>query len=276
MNTGTYQKFKRHLKEGGFFYAFYRGIKYFLFLFKRYKSQKELMRGKRLKVAATIQNQDLKIICYGGDVKIFWRDVEITKNVGLSSSICTLKSWDNSHRAQWQVEERGTIIIAKNKWEDLPISQIWKIWIDKEGQILWVIDMEVEELLELEERRVGLMVSSEYKRWVNSYEEKEFPLIKEWKDMKLKYLDSRCIGVRGYIKDEKQLPSILFDFSQEKLKALPQIQNTDCRENARVLQVRMPGKKRYSPGTYRYFSGKILILEDELAFNDYLNDFKKE
>jgi len=259
----NYLKFKKHLETGGLFYAFWRGVKYFIFLIKI-----GTVRKKTFQVSLdTIEKGKIKIFCSGSGVKLYWNGVEVTKGVGLSVGINTLGIWTDSTKANWEVLERHRDYFRlKVKFKNIPLSQIWSLKIKSHPEISWLIDMELQKDMEMEESHIVCLASDRYKSWVNDHKEGSFPSAKAWQDIVTDPC-SRFVGLR--FPKETLLPGLGLEFSDKPYRQIYSlIQNTPPAINARVIGTKIvypKDKNYYLSGKYRFFSGKIILFEDEAS-----------
>ncbi len=266
----NYQKFKKHLKTGGLFYAIWRGIKYSIFLGKKQRDK-----FKQTSMMDTVTKGRLRIVCSGGGINIFWNSSKITEGAGLNVAVNTLGLWTDSAKAEWQIIEKGMgYLKVKVIFKELPLSQIWIIKIEGEYQIYWEINAEIEEWLHIDEFRIVYLVNSLYKTWINNYRQEDFPQLNNyWQDLCLDNIPTSLVGVRFPI-EGNFLPPFTSESLSEKESLFPLIQNPPLNINAHIIGFRKivcEEKKDYSPGYYRLFSGKINFYEV-----DYLLDNKIE
>ena len=217
-----------------------------------------------------ISKGKVRIICSGYGIKLYWNDAEVTQGVGLNSAINTLGSWTDSSKAKWEVLAKGIDYFRlRVRFLDLPITQIWDLKIRNRQEIHWQISMNLKEDLYIDERRVACLVSPSYKTWVNGYQQGDFPSTSMWQDIALNNLFSRFVGVKSSI-EGIFLPSLGLEFSDSAhTQTFPLIQNTSKEINARIISAKMfdtEENKHYLPGKYRFFSGKIILFEND----DYL------
>ncbi|MCM8784405.1 MAG: radical SAM protein [Candidatus Omnitrophica bacterium] len=264
----NYQKFRKHFKDKGFFYALWRGIKYFVYLIKKYKGEKKLHFKKK-----TLKKGGTEVVCFDKNIKIFWKEKEITKDVGLNTSLIIKGNCFTSPKAKWKVKIIDTDILSILViWKKIPIRQDWLIKLVSPDKIVWLVDIEIKKDISFEERKASIMVSSLYKRWINSYEEGFFPVIRNWEEIPLQLKESKFIGVRTF---ENDLLNIIFDYAKNYFKTSPSLQNTGKENNARVLNACM-GKEDYKKGKYPYFRGEILLIKDEQILENYIEKARGE
>lgn len=165
-----------------------------------------------MKSTKLITNGRLMVLYRKQGVKIFWNNIELTENVGFNTSLCINKKWFDSSQAKWKImKENNKRLIFKIKWRYLPVIQTWSIELGHANLIFWTVAEEVSEDLEIDGRKVTLLVHNKYKRWINSSEEGEFRRINGWQGVAFNDNSSMCLGVRG-VQNEYFYPAILFDF----------------------------------------------------------------
>ena len=197
--ANNYQKFKRHLKTGGILYAFGRGIGYLIFLINKQRTAARLMSENML-----IKGR-LKIVIQNCGIKIFWRDVEITRNNGLNVAINTLGLWTDSTNADWQILQKSEgSLNVKAVFRNLPISLIWSLEIKNEQEIEWRIDADIEEWLYIDEFRIACFINPDYKTWFSDYKYSDFRrLDNNWHDLYFTDLPVSLVGVRFPVEGKK-------------------------------------------------------------------------
>ena len=228
---------------------------------------------KKINSNFALEAKGIKVSCEDGAIILYRKGRAVTFKTGFHLAINTAGVWtDSSYGKQELLAKGDDFIIIKNTWKALPLSCLWKFKIEDSGFILWNVDMEIEEYLEIDERRASVLLPPSYKSWVNSYEEGRFPQIIGWQDMPLENFSSRLVGAR-FSKDGLSFPLIL-DFEDNKSgKAYPLIQNTSVDIGGHLIGVRFEdfaGKKRYKPGTYNYCSVRILIFDNEKDLDDMI------
>jgi anaerobic magnesium-protoporphyrin IX monomethyl ester cyclase len=211
-----------------------------------------------------------KIIVSDSAVNIYWQGVEITQSIGLNSGINTLGLWTDSSFAEWKILEKGAdYFVVKIRFASLPMSQVWRLHLEREGSINWQIDMEAEEYLHVEEERFVCLASPRYKTWVAGYEQKDFPQISQWNDILLFAEQSRLVGAR-FPAEGPFLPSLSLEAAgSDAAETYPLVQNTSVNTNAHIIGLRVihGGGKDYYPGRHRLFSGRITLYDNDIMLD---------
>ena len=266
----NFKKFKSHLKNAGLYYAFWRGVKYFIFLAKQQKDRHKQANNE-------IYFGKTKIICSDSGVNIFLDNKQITKNSGLNSGINTLGIWTDSSKALWQILEKGDRHLKiKVTFKELPLSQIWFLSLEDNLKLDWTIDLEIKECLCIDEFRAVCLVNPCYKNWVVDFKQNYFPrLDNTWHDLYRDEQKASLVGARFSLGHEK-LPSLILEVNNN---FYPLIQNPLLENGIHIVGFRhiFPFDKReHSQGSYRIFSGKILLFEDESLLDAKIENLRKD
>jgi len=235
------------------------------------------MDGSNNKIAF-LRRDKVELFCEHGHIRLFWAGREMTVNPGFNISMNTGGIWSDSSFGDWEIIEQGEdYAVLKNTWKQLPVTCLWKFRIDRDGHILWTIDMEVEEFLEIDERKAIILISPYYKTWINAHEEGKFPQIIGWQDMPIENFSSRLVGVR-FSKDSL-LPPLALEFEENIFgKMVPLIQNTSPQLGTHLIGVRFEdseSKKSYKEDMYNYFSGKLYIFENEQELDNKIEEKRR-
>lgn len=228
---------------------------------------------KRVSSNFALEAKGIKISCEDGAIRLYRKDRAVTFKTGFHLAMNTAGIWtDSSYGIQELLVKGQDFVVIKNTWKTLPITCFWKFKIEEGGVILWNVDMEIEEFLEIDERRATVLLPPSYKSWVNSYEEGRFPQIIGWQDMPLENFSSRLVGLR-FSKDGLSSPLAL-EFEDNKFgKMYPSVQNTSVEIGGHLIGVRFQDsqdKKRFRPGKYNYCSARILIFDNEKDLDDMI------
>ena len=272
LKKSNYQKFKRHFEKAGFFYTLWRGISYFTYLIKRYKENIKVSwkSDKIMDIGNVVSQGKIKILCSNRGVNLYYDEIEVTHGVGLNSGINVSGIWTDSSKAAWEILEKGRDYFKLQvSFKDFPIIQIWNLRIKDKQEISWQIEMEIKRDLNIDERRAVCLVSRSYKTWINGYHQGDLPDVPMWRDVALRDLSSRFVGVR-FSSEAVSLPWLGLGFSDAAyIGGSPLIQNTPEEINAYIIGLIMVDtekKNYYLPGKYKFFTGRIILSKD----NDYL------
>ncbi|MFH2136941.1 MAG: radical SAM protein [Candidatus Omnitrophota bacterium] len=230
---------------------------------------KQLFTRKLWIIEEIVGTRDLRLKFGEGRVKVFWKDKEISKDVGLTTSLHYGDCWFDSTQANWKLEKQsGDKIKVKLKWDEVPVRQEWDIEIIEDRQIKWVSTLQVEKSVQLLEYKAGIMVSDSYTKWRDDLGIGKFPKISGWEEIELYNSNSAVLRV---IADEGKggktdLPELEMRSACDlENNTYPQIQNTDCKINARILQMRKLKIAQFTPGDYKYFDLEIVIENKQLV-----------
>ncbi len=205
------------------------------------------------------------VLCFdNGKCRLFWQGTELTMGLGLYSSIFAAGFWQDSEHAKWQVTKINEArIIAKGRWQRLPIIQVWQIELKDEITISLKIEMEVLEQTTIEgEQQVNIMLSNKYSKWsFNGDSCGLFPDIfnEDWPTLseKDRNLTSTIRAETNSFND--QLPFLLLRDRTGREEYRMAVLNASSAFKARVLKCYKVDSRKYSPGRYLYFEGEIII-----------------
>ena len=210
----------------------------------------------------SLQRKDLSFVFDNGKGRLFWKNQELTKGLGLYTSIFSSGFWQDSAHANWQItklnEEK---MILRGKWQTLPIIQIWEIELKEDKSIIWKIEMEVlEEVIIEGEQQANVMLTNEYESWLSedgSCGDFTKSFNEEWITIFEKEADKiKSIGIRNF---SNELPSILFIIKNLNAGYYLSILNTSSFFCARKLKCYKIDCKKYTSGRYLYFNGRIEV-----------------
>ncbi|MCG2704144.1 MAG: radical SAM protein [Candidatus Omnitrophica bacterium] len=201
-------------------------------------------------VEETVSSRHLTLRFGEGKIRVYWKDKEISKDVGLTTSFHYGDNWFDSSQANWKLEKQdGNKITVKLKWDDVPVRQEWKLSLT-EDTIFWSSTLLVERSVQLLEYKAGIMIQDAYNMWQDDLGTGEFPKITDWEEIELYNANSRILAVMK--KDDRGMDALpdleLRDNGKMESNTYPQIQNTDARIKARLLQIRRLKIEQFLPG----------------------------
>lgn len=214
--------------------------------------------------AARLKNDRLGFVFDKGRGRIYWDQKELTKKLGLYTSLRSERRWhDSASSAVWKIEEsRKDMIRVSGKWLYLPIIQYWTIKLKENWIIEFNAAIKAEKAVEIDRAQTSLMVLEKYSRWTADGNNGIFPLFKkdigdDWDCIHSTENGSGCVAVSGGPEHENELPSIVF-FPETALPGNSlNVLNSDIYHRGRVLQYSNQKKTIILPGEYAYFHGNI-------------------
>ncbi len=213
-----------------------------------------------------LQDKKLKFVFDNGKGRIFWNEKELTKRLGLYTSLRSQGRWyDSASSALWKIEEGDdNTIKTYGKWLRLPISQFWKIKLLEDRIIECNVKMKVDKEIEIDRLQTNLMVSERYSQWLTNRQRGSFPLFKEdvnddWDCVWSGRDGIEYIGVLANLVNKSSLPILKFYPFPMSSNLSPNIVNSDIYHRGRVLQYLDANKKMLPRADYLYFNGKIII-----------------
>ena len=250
------QRFKSICKDRGIISAFSKIIPYMFFLAKKKKLEKK-WGNVRLK------SGDLEIKVWNTGPKIYWHDTELTKGVGLNTSVFVDGRWHDSSKAKWDMLETGpSSLKLKNQWRYLPLREIWSIEPLGDNKISCKVELEISKDVEFVEQKFTTMLSERFEKWATDTNKgSDFPKFKGWTDIKEAKKDS--VFMKAGTKSGKEVPNIVI-----KKRDIPrrnfyiQIQNSDYKTKARLLNVVASSRQdrlSYKKGISLFFNTEISV-----------------
>lgn len=228
---------------------------------------------EELKALYMLGRDKLKLYFEDKKAKLSWKEQELTKGPGLHIALKANGIWHDSSSAEWRInsinQDKVYIDIV---FKDIPVTSSLILSLMADNELLWDLGMQVKQAIDIADKKIGLFVSEEYKRWFNSAEEGQFPLGFNWENVFLNQLDSRGFGV----KPEGKYPGILFE---AMAKGVVLLQNTNEELKGRAMQFDFNLDRKggqYEPGYYRLGCGRVKVIEEEEFFDKYIEAAKKE
>ena len=260
-------KLKSSLIEKGVLKTGLKGIRFILKKIFFIPGSLRNLLGKNLWIIEEeIRRDNIKIKFGEGQVRLYWKDREISKGVGLTTSFYYGERWFDSSQANWKLEKiSDEEIIVKLNWDEVPVRQYWKIAIG-EDCIKWNAEMDVKRAVQLLEYKSGIMLQPDFNMWRDDLGVGKFPQLQDWEEIELYNAKSRRLtafqdkNVQG-----NRLPALELSLrGQMGTNTYPQIQNTDLKTKARIMQMRCLKINQFVPGKYDYLN-LDLKLEESFA-----------
>lgn len=249
------EKFKKICKDKGLFAGLIKSLSYLIFISKS-------NRLENLWKHVFLTSGGIKIKGWNTGPVIFWNNIELTKSAGLNTSIFINGKWHDSSKARWSPEKAGReTLILKNRWKTLPICQTWIISNIGEGKILCEVKLDAIKDLEFIEQKFTVMLSEKFNLWIDDSNKAIcFPQFKDWADVKDVKKNTIFIGAQSDI--DKDLPSVILSKQDSQAKAYPEIQNSDFKTRARLLNFVLSSRDvdlKYKKGESCFFKMEIKI-----------------
>jgi hypothetical protein len=211
----------------------------------------------------------LKFIFKQGSGRIFWDGRELTKQLGLYTSLRSKGYWhDSASFARWKtVEEKMNVIRIIGEWLYLPISQSWEVEINEDNLLKFIVRMKINNDIEVDCLQTNLMVSEIYSQWIKEDRMHSFPVFNNNIDdsWDVVYSSRDGVGHIGVAKTTERgllLPTIILSAQEINAGQRLNIVNSDVYHRGRVLQCLDPAKRIIAAGDYLYFNGKITLGGD--------------
>ena len=258
----SYQKLKKRYKEKGMFYTIYHGFKYLIFL----------IRENRLMLIRQPEKNNiscgmLRVVFDNYGVKLYQEDTELTANLGLNVGMRTLTSWTDSSKGQWYVlrQDKDSAVI-KNRWDYLPLTLIWHLRIKDESKIVWKIELEAEEEIKIDAKRVLIILNQGYNSWsIHRGAKRDF--LPADREIIGERLDSPRQSLNAWPDaDKNDYPAIKLKFYTKDKRIKPLAQQLSIHDSyLHLLGIDVTSEASenyYLPGKYDFLYAEIDILKN--------------
>lgn len=236
---------------------------------KRLNKKSPIIRNAVL--SSKLELNRLSVVFNYGKGKIFWKNIEFTKGLGMYSSVFSRGVWYDSSQAFWKIiKSDKDRLITIGRWPYIPLEQIWEIYLLNENTLIWKITKALWEDVILEREQVNIMLSDKYKAWfAHKQFHGRFPKIfsehngvfwdRLWCGDKILLIGTKKCKIKRDIFNGQFLPSIVFSCSRNCQSRYSVIENTDNLFQARLLQYELDLRQTTAPDKNKYFEGQIKI-----------------
>ncbi|MFA5062574.1 MAG: ABC transporter ATP-binding protein [Candidatus Omnitrophota bacterium] len=215
-----------------------------------------------IKKTGILKRNNLGFIFDSGRGKIFFDGRELTKDLGVYTSLRSNGIWYDSFQGVWDFECLDDFrMIARGDWQCIPVSQTWIIEFLKEGCIYWKVVMDVYEVVDLEIQQASVMLSPEYKIWEVSGIPKGYfsqGYTNDYDILPFRFWNGKS-GETGLCASGDKIPGVCFKNIRDEAFCNAIVENTDSIYRGRLLQYQKENLHKLLPGKYDYFEGVIKI-----------------
>lgn len=183
-----------------------------------------------------ISNGKLKLVFDNGRLSLFFDNVPLTKANHMYSEFFTQHRWFTSDLASWTLKrESDSVLIARGSWDDLGVSQTWRINICGGRSFTWDVDIETKGNIAIEHQRLRCFFPPDYKVFFSKFVSERFTDI--FNDAEVDLLQ-RCVpsGEAGLRDPTGRLPQLSLFFPEEAGNFL-KVFNSDHYSKARLLHL---------------------------------------
>jgi len=218
---------------------------------------------ERYRRGQTLEDGDLSLRVSAGMFRLFWRGDELTKAMGIYTSMLIHNVWNDSSNLHWgPVQASGSVLRVSGRSRRFPFAQHWEIDVHG-GAAHLTIWLEVFEDIEVQEYHTSIGLRTEYDRWETDHESGDFPTfepgLEDWRHVNRDYAAGAIAKALS-----RAYPSVILKCTATEVPCRMTAINTGFRESARVLQaLRTPeaGRLRFSAGRHLYFQGLVRVEE---------------
>lgn len=205
-----------------------------------------------------------------GSGRIFWEGRELTKRLGLYTSLRSQGRWhDSASCARWKLLQADRFVIKMiGEWLYLPVTQSWEAEIQENNRIKLKVGMKVRSAVEIDCLQTNLMVSEIYSQWIKEGLVHNFPAFDnnandQWDVIYSGSGQAGGIGVAKTTEGGLFFPRVILSTQDVNASYLLNIVNSDIYHRGRVLQCLGLAPRIMAPGDYLYFDGEITLGEDK-------------
>jgi len=223
------------------------------------------IKKEQLKILSqrTLTSRDLKVYTdiEKKAVRIYYKDLEITKNKGLYTAICLKeKGWVHSFDSSWQIEKRSEKeLVLILKYEKF-LSEIWHL--SCQDNVLEIkIKLSPTAFFTLLNRDLRLEVFDKYEKWITAYKEGYF-LSQHYGDIiPIRLEDNKVSKIMLREKDKLSVPNLYFEtLCQPYGQILGVYKNKKDKYICLNFSSMISKKENYFyPGKYIHFLSKIIF-----------------
>jgi len=106
----------------------------------------------------------LELSFVNGTIRMLWRKREITKGLGIYTSLSSNGKWYDSSQAVWQIDNADSGLLAIGIWPWIPVIQTCYLRVDKRS-IFLDINNEIYRQIHLDAEEANLFLINEYRHW---------------------------------------------------------------------------------------------------------------
>ena len=120
-----------------------------------------------------------------GQCKIWFKNMELTADVGMNTSFCVNGKWIDSSSAKWKVKSSGSRLDINLKWIDFSVTQHWRVKFTGRRIIDWEVKTYFNGEVDVDESKMGIIVSDKYSKYAFERSERDFPNLftKNWEQI---------------------------------------------------------------------------------------------
>ena len=192
-------------------------------------------------------------------IRLFWENKELTREDGFRSCCSSFTEGKEIKSSAFTFsdfkKDANNAISLKKRYLDSSIEEDWKFEIIDEKQIDWSVKIHNRYGgIASGDSRLALILSDEYKKWLDSWGEGGFYPVFDDLEVELRNPKTKLVGVRGRKKLNRQLPTILLDAAFNN-GITASIRNSPVL-GGRILEFRQAGD---------IFSARIKIVEEAFS-----------
>lgn len=213
----------------------------------------------------SLSRGNLRLEVRDGSTIIYWKGTALTKRDHIGTSVLMNGKMYSSHTAYWKIQKESPgRLLAVGRWENSPLSQIWKIELIGDSSLSWIVENEIEETVNIEEQFFVFVFSEAYKHWLSGNNQGIFPevFLKDHIDMLQRCIVDEKIGIQS---EDCRFPDIGLKLPA-KQNIFGRILNSDLYHKARMINVEKiepETNTQFLPGKHHCFSVQLCLSENK-------------
>jgi anaerobic magnesium-protoporphyrin IX monomethyl ester cyclase len=263
LNLTPPRLFLYHVKKYGVFRAALKSAGFFLRLFKGAFLERYgyfLNRFKRVPLIQGVAIIGRLTLVFGDSgIRLLWDNRELTRQGGFTSwaSVACEKDEGRDRHKFLHFKKIGPAAFTiEKKYIGSDERELWAFDVIDEKQFDWSIKaLEGPRDQASKTRAAGVILSEEYRNWVDSWGEGGFYPVFDKMEVELRNPKTKVIGVRGRKKTLGIIPTILLDASRNN-GIVVSARNSDCAPGARILAVNK---------IEELFTARVKIVEEDFT-----------
>lgn len=243
------KKLDKSLREKGVICTGIKTVEYLTYLYRKTKTKPRTY---------TLKNGDLMLVIKDRGVDLLYKNTPLTQNVGFYSAVKNLGQWHDSTKSDWRVVslDKNFIKLHLSYW-NLPLNEVWKLNLISSREIIWALQIEIENYLALEEVKAGLSLIPSYDKVKIGKGEYSLPDLikgKEWEKIPLNGTSEVML-----YSERSALPCIRFKILAPRENVKIAALNSKLNIKGRFIEAVLDNKVEYPMGKYDLFTLKMVL-----------------
>jgi len=232
---------------------------------------KQQAEKEKLRLQRTISSGNLRLFAdlENKAIRLYYKDREITKGIGLYASFCASQKRFHLDDAQWHIQKISeTKLILILNYTSLSLLQFWTLSCKEDGALDIKIEIESNGSIYMTNCEVVLELQDKYKDWRTVHEQGDF-LVKRYINniAPIRLKDSKVSKVFLRSETNESIPNLFFEVSSQLDNRILSIYKRYIEKNNMCIcldsSLIIPKKEELiRSGRHSYFEGRIVLDKD--------------